>query len=354
MGLSMAPSPPRRLLGFLRAARAPLGHALLVVVQLVALRRLEYSQAWVVNASIDEARAPRDPLALGGLRWDPAPYVAAPALAPFRAMVAGRCGGLNAVATADCLSDLFAERFAHGRPSREFFAKGYSPAQDLAAHLGGAPGHCVTRSGLLAAGLLAAGFPARVAQFLPASGSGGHNVVEVWNGAQWVLVDPTYRLAVEGQAGSGSAAYALGAGPDARWRINNSVRAVPAVGPSRDTELYDIARNLLSGHLIYPDPWLYTRVGQPHAPAPFQGRFVVVGPPSLRLGLAQPLLQMGALLAFLALIASLVARLLRRGWREPLPATGLTGENPVTPAPAMQALPVRRERPSIPVEKLLD
>lgn len=345
----------RRLPGLFRAARAPLCLALLVVVQLLALRRLEYSQAWLVRASREEARTPRDPVALGGLRWDPAPYVAAPSLAPFRAIVASRCAGLTAVATADCLSDLFAERFAHGRPSREFFESSYRPVEDLAAHLAGAPGHCVTRSGLLATALLASGFPARVAQFLPEDATRGHNVVEVWNGVNhWVLVDPTYRLAVDGTPGGGSAAEALDAGPEARWRINNALRVVPQVYPARDNELYDIARNLLSGHLIYPDPWLYTRVGHRRAPAPFQGRFVVIGPRSFGLGLAQPLLQVGTLLAFLALVASLISRLLRTAWQEPLPATGLTGEVPVVPAAAVQAIPVRRDRPSIPVEKLLD
>jgi hypothetical protein len=306
-------STPRLLPGWLGAARAPLFFGALVVVQLIALRRLEYSQARLVTVSMKEAGAPREPLKLGGLNWDPAPYAAAPSLAPLRALAA-RCRGLSPVATADCLSDLFADSFPHGRPTREFFEAAYSPAQDLAQHMAGAPGHCVTRSGLLVASLLAAGIPARVVQLLPPDRAGGHNVAEVWDSTakQWVLVDPTYRLVVEGARGLSSAAAALVAGPRARWQINNAGRVVPQARQQDDATLYSTARRLVSGHLIYPDPWLYTRVGRPSAPAPFQGRFVVVGPRSFQLGLAQPLLQGGTLLALLALVASLLTLIVRR------------------------------------------
>jgi hypothetical protein len=297
---------PLRHFGYLpRVARVPLALLALIAVQLLVLRHLHYSKAWLVHASVHEARAPRDPLALGDLHWDPAPYQRAASLAPLRALVADRCAGKGAVATAECLTDLFAEHFINGVPAREFFDAGYSPAADLAEHLGGAPGHCVTRSGLLAAALLSAGFPARVVQLLPRTG-GGHNVAEVWEpGRGWVFVDPSYRLSIDGTAGAASAAAALSRPERVRWRVNIALHPVVGV-PTEAQVIYGELRRLVGGHLVYPDPWLYTRVGHRAAPAPFQARFVVVGPPSFRLGIAQPLLHIGITLALIGLMGSLL------------------------------------------------
>src|SRR4051794_28336216 len=135
-----------------------------LLAQLLLLRGLDYSKAWFSAVAVQDALVPRDPLALGGLRWDPAPYVHAPELDSFRAMVNEHCAGRAAFETAVCLSDLFAVRFRQGEPDQEFFQKSYDPAAALARHLAGRPGHCVTRSGLMATALLSAGFPARVVQ----------------------------------------------------------------------------------------------------------------------------------------------------------------------------------------------
>jgi hypothetical protein len=295
----------RHLTGAPRVAAAPLAFGVLVVLQLLALRQLEYSKAWLVHASLSEARAPRDPMSLGDLHWNPGPYVRAPSLAPLRALVTAHCAGKSSVATADCLTDLFARRFAHGVPAREFFDADYAPAEELAEHLGGAPGHCVTRSGLLAATLLSAGIPARVVQLMPSTG-GGHNVAEVWDSARgWVFIDPTHRLTIDGPPGAASAAAALGGGAETQWRVNTIIHEVLGTRTPANTVLADSPR-LMSGRLVYPDPWLYTRVGHRAAPAPFQARFVVVGPPSFRLGIAQPLLHIGITLALIGLMGSLL------------------------------------------------
>jgi hypothetical protein len=293
------PSLPAR-----RWSRLPLVLAALGLVQVLALWRQGYSQAWFTGAGLSEARTPRDPMELGGLRWDPAPYTSATSLAPLRAFVRARCPGLGAVGTGNCLSDLFGQAFRHGAPPVEFFAPGYAPAAALAEHLGGAPGHCVTRSGLIAAALLASGFPARVVQFLPETGN-GHNVVEAWEPASgWTLIDPTYRLQVTGAAGL-SAAAALAEPQVAQWRVNAAVRPVMNLRDQPVAEAIAIGRHLATGRIIYLDPWLYTRVGHKAAPPPFQARFVLVGGRTLDLGLGQPLLQAGILLCLAGLVVSL-------------------------------------------------
>jgi hypothetical protein len=314
------------------ASLPPLLLAALVAGQLALLRQLPYSRAWFTAVTVDEAYAPGDPLALGDLRWDPAPYAAAPSLAPLRALVASQCPARDALGTASCLSDLFAARFAQGPPGREFFATSYDPTEDLASHLAGAPGHCVTRSGLLAAALLACGFPARVVQLVPASG-GGHNVAEVWDQARgWVFVDPTYRLTLDGAQGEMSAAAGLRSVDTARWRVNEAVRPIAGADKERKA-LFAEARILLGGNLVYPEPWLYTRVGHKHGPAPFQGRFVIVGRPTLTVGIGHRVLALGIVLSLLALAASLLARGWRR-WRpdlEPARASRPDGE-PASPS----------------------
>jgi hypothetical protein len=309
--------------GLPRVVRVPFAFAVLLVVLVFALRHYEYSKAWLVSASLEEARAPRDPMALGDLHWDPAPYRHAPSLEPLRAMVAQHCAGRDAVTTADCLTDLFARRFPHGVPTHELFDSTYSPADDLADHLAGAPGHCVTRSGLLAAAMLSAGFPARVVQLIPPTG-GGHNIAEVWDAARgWVYIDPTYGLTLDGPPGGHSAATALGPPERDDWRINPTLREVPGVH-TEPAILFKSLGWLTSGHLVYPDPWLYTRVGHRAAPAPFQARFVVVGPPSFRLGIAQPLLHVGITLALIGLLGSVIAALAHLSAPPTAPAVDLT------------------------------
>lgn len=286
--------------------------SILAVVQLGTLRQLHYSKAWFSSVTVAEARSPRDPMSLGGLRWDVDLYASAPSLSPLRQLVRERCPGLGAVATARCLADLFAARFAHDPPRREFFDSTYAPAQDLAAHLAGEPGHCVTRSGLLAATLLAAGFPARVVQLVAAHTAGGHNVAEVWDPVEgWVVVDPTYGMLLDGGRDQVSAAAALSAPVAAHWHVDPSIRPVPHTRRNEGQAIYANGGHLLGGNVVYPDPWLYTRVGSKRAPYPFQGRFVIAGPRSLALGIGQPLLHGGIALCLLSLLGTLLSLALR-------------------------------------------
>jgi hypothetical protein len=80
--------------------------------------------------------------------------------------------------------------------------------------------------------------------------------------------------------------------------------------------------HLRGARVIYPDPWLYTRVGRDSARFPFFGRFVLVGPRGLSLGIAQPLLQVGILLSAAAWLAVGGRLLWRRRSRQRITVAG--------------------------------
>src|SRR6266545_5495732 len=177
--------------------RHTVGVAFLLIalaVQLFLLRALPYSKCFLAPKTVEEALSEKDPLTLGDLNWHPGPYASAASLEPMRVIARAHCPGLSSFETATCLANFFAGRFPHGNPKREFFDSNYDPAKVLSNHLAGEPGHCVTRTGLLAATLLAMGIPARVVQIQPLDGSSGHNVLEIWDSKMggWVLMDPTY------------------------------------------------------------------------------------------------------------------------------------------------------------------
>jgi hypothetical protein len=263
--------------------------------QLWLLRRLPYSKAWLVAVDRQGAAAPREPLSLGGLHWEPTLYAAAPNLEASRLLVHEHCAGLAAFDTGRCLANFFAERFPHGPPQQEFFDKYYEPGTDLASHVAGAPGHCVTRSALVATALLAAGFPARVVQIAAADGRDGHNVLEVWEPSMgWQLLDPSFGGSIQDLESRRLGAAAIATG-HFRWHRDPAFRAVVGADQNVAPRVYDNVR-LLNANIVYPAPWLYTRVGDSRAPFPMQARFVVVGPRTLRLGIGQSVLQVGILL----------------------------------------------------------
>jgi hypothetical protein len=194
--------------------------------------------------------------------------------------------------------------------------------------MSGAPGHCVTRSGLIAASLLAAGIPARVAQFLMREGKGGHTVVEVWEPAEgWSLIDPTFGGTFQGNANDTSAAAAISSSAIA-WHADSSWGLVGS-----SPTIYDRGFPLRA-NVIYPDPWLYTRVGRRNAPPLFLGRYVLVGPTSLRLGTGQRLLQVGIPVTFLVF-----ALLCVKGFRGLIRTrrSAALAVSPVTRAPLSQS-----------------
>lgn len=216
---------------------------------------------------------------LSVLHWDMSLYRSDARLEPLRREFSRSCGGLEGLVAAGCIGDLFHRSFPGGAPKHEFVDATYDPAADLASHLaGGEPGHCVTRAGLVAATLLASGIPARVVQIR--SVGSGHTLVEVWDrGLGWVLSDPTMSPARR-EPRSAVDAVLRDSSPRLPARAGDGIGA-----DERDRGPREQAQ------LAYPEPWLYTRVGERAAAWPLRGLFVSVGPRRLLDGPVQTLLR---------------------------------------------------------------
>lgn len=259
-----------------------LGLLLLISAELAALRRLQYSTSWIEGVSESDVGAPPTPdFRIGTLSWPVSEYAAEPALEPFRKEFSEHCRGTQGIDAALCAARALAARSPMGVPRHEFVDARYDPVAVLEEHLQGAPGHCVTRSSLIAAELLSVGIPARVVQFLPPSGE-GHTILSVWDaGEGWTLMDPTVPGAVT-RNGRATTAVQLLKDPS-----GVSVSRVGGAGTA--SVAASIALNTAEAAL-YPEPWLYMRVG-PHAASwPFRGAFARIGAAPLTLGPLQKIL----------------------------------------------------------------
>lgn len=203
---------------------------------------------------------------IGPHRVNIADYTTAPSLQEFRKAFQTECDPqATPFEQAVCISSQMAARFAHGEPAHEFVAPAFDPAIDLLSHLGGEPGHCVTRAGLAATVLLSRGVAARALQLITRDGI-GHNVFEVWTSDHgWVIVDPTY----------GHVTYRPRDG--AAYQIETATKTPEGIEKS-----FLDRPGALSGLFIYPEPWLHTRIGTHWAPWPFRGTFIVGGPQGSR------------------------------------------------------------------------
>ena len=273
-------------------------------------RRADHS--WVNEA--ETSAAPQGTFSIGPLRWDMSAYGASSTLTPLREFFNSQCAGLSGIDAATCVSNTFVRTFPDGAPTHEFFDFEYDPAGDLASHLGGEPGHCVTRSGLLAAVLLASGVPARQVQVTP-SLPFVHNADEVYDD-RWgsVLFDPRYGTAFRTRAGRLASARiaVIDDTPGTPIRI-----AAASVIPGADGAISH------KRQVLYPDPWLYTRVGHRAARWPLRNHFVDVETTPWSYGAAQLWLRRVALAATIGLIAVLVSRRRRRSVGES--ARGIAG-----------------------------
>jgi hypothetical protein len=153
--------------------------------------------------------------------------------------------------------------------------------------MAGAPGHCLTRSAILATELLSVGIPARVVQFVPVEDR-GHTLVEVWDDADgWTVVDPSTSGILVGSKSPADSAVELLADPStAEWRGFGPASKQGVDGTAQTVHL----RALLRGDVIYPEPWLYLRVGERAAPWPFRGEYARIGRAFPTLGPLQQLL----------------------------------------------------------------
>jgi hypothetical protein len=235
---------------------------------LAVTKTLPYASFLMANT--DAAVAASDPshgFSIGSVRWEVEQFSSAPGLAPFRRYFFETCGGQTGTQAAICLSQAFDRAFPAGTPKHEFLERHFDPAANFEAHLSGQPGHCVSRSAMLATSLLSVGIPARVASFSPRTGWGGHTLVEVWAGSDWVTVDPS-ETGLVGSIRPNSAAEIK--------RMSGSLRLFNADGNVRQ-DPYLLSESIARGELVYPEPWLYTRTGPRFSFWPFRGKFIQVG-----------------------------------------------------------------------------
>lgn len=284
-----------------------------MVLEVLTLRRFPYKSADLEFVSVGVARDEADPRRLGSLLWDVDAYRHAPSLEPLRAMVRATCPASGPVPTAMCLTEAFARWFDNGPPTHEFFDRDYDPVATFEEHAHGAPGHCVTRSALIATSLLSVGVLARVVQLRPTRPD-GHNVFEVWDPHDgWVLIDPSYGSWLDSGNGSRSAIAAVSASGSEHWA--RGLRRPAGTSRLAPAELDELARPWLRGYIVYPEPWMYTRVGRRASHWPFRGHFVVVGPRSWRLGIGIVALRCAILATALAAILVTLRALLARSSR---------------------------------------
>jgi hypothetical protein len=262
--------------------RLTAGIGLIVVAGalVVGLRALPYSTVLLaaVDAS-DAMRAPSSSFAIGPLLWQVSDLAGAPALQTFRNAMRGACGDARGIAAAECATKVLTDRIPVGSPESEFVRIDFDPVAHFKAHMAGAPGHCMTRSAILATQLLSVGIPARVVQFVPVDDK-GHTLVEVWDDSLgWAVVDPSSGGYVVG-ASSRAAIDLLAQPASVDWRPFGFTKANDAEVAQQNVHF----RQLLAGNVLYPEPWLYLRVGERIAPWPFRGEYARVGAPFLTLG----------------------------------------------------------------------
>ena len=252
---------------------------------LVVLKSLPYSTVRLVLVEASQAAMrPTPDFTVGPLRWPVTALAKAPALQPFRDAMRATCGDAEGLAAAACAASALSKRIPVGNPATEFVTVDFDPVAHFERHMAGAPGHCLTRSAILATQLLSVGIPARVVQMVPA-GAKGHTLVEVWDDVMgWTVVDPSTGGSVTaGAARRGAAVDLLADSAVVEWRPFGSA-PVSAADVEAKERLF---RTLLAGNVLYPEPWLYLRQGERAAPWPFRGQYARVGPAYLTLGPAQ-------------------------------------------------------------------
>lgn len=265
----------------------------LAAAQLVFLWWLPYTTSALSYISVENGKLEANPspnFRLGSLDWDVERYRKSAELEVFRRYFQEHCATLEGISAANCLSNNFLQAIPFGEPENEFFSPNYSPAQAFEKHLKGMPGHCVTFSGFTSVALLSVGIPARVVQIIPKD-KGGHNIIEVWDKQEgWVLFDP-----LNGSLFSDGKKYL-----SAFEIIKSDEKTLRRVrtGNKNDGYLKDYYNGEapFDGAIVYPEPYLYTRVGKSVAPVGFRASLVTSGEKLFYLGTAQICLRVGILI----------------------------------------------------------
>jgi hypothetical protein len=276
---------------------------------LFVLRELPYSSVRIAGVDSDELRRPPTPdFTVGPLTWRVSALRQDASLQPFRDAMHATCGEQRGLAAAACATRVLRDRVPPGNPSSEYVDRGFDPVAHFERHMGGEPGHCLTRSAILASELLSVGVPARVIQMVP-PGDRGHTLVEVWDESLgWVVVDPSTDGYLVARGGPAPAIDLL------ERRESLEFRGLgPIAPPGSETQATRLDfQRLLTGNLLYPEPWLYLRLGPRVGPWPTRGQYVRAGPAYLTLGLVQH-----ALVVAIPLLGLLGVALFLAAWRRP-------------------------------------
>jgi hypothetical protein len=287
------------------------GLALAAGAALSLLIALPFSTSQISSTQpADALDAPTPDFHIGPLEWPVSHLARVADLEPFRLNLRSACGSLAGVEAAVCFSNHLARTFPHGSPQTEFVNPGFQPVGQMLAHLHGEPGHCLSRSGLLAAALLASGIPSRVVHILSPE-LAGHTVVEVWSAADgWTVVDPTFGRFLRSHRGAPNA-WALVVGEQRLEWIATGETPLGIGDPSP-------LGGWTHGTVIYPDPWLYLRIGDSRATWLYRGLYVVLRPAHLAIGPAQAFLAPVIVVSSVGTIGCLGFVLLAcfRTWRE--------------------------------------
>jgi hypothetical protein len=272
--------------------------AALCAGQILLLKSLAYSTSTVswTDVGNPELKAPPMPnFQIGNLEWDVVRYSEAPELTFFREYFRSHCGDLKGIKAGSCISQNLIKKIPKGTPKDEIFFSNFDPEAVFKKHLAGAPGYCVSYAGITATALLSVGIPARFVQLRPAD-RGGHNIVELWDEEKgWVLFDPFNDGLIEKDGRFLSAVEAFKA---------DRVKRVDAENPGQKkgylTDYFD-ERNPVSTTVVYPEPWLYTRVGEKESSV-FRGAFVGFGQGFFKFSVLQTILRIGIILCGLVML----------------------------------------------------
>jgi Transglutaminase-like superfamily len=265
----------------------------LTLLQLLALKNLDYTTSQLQTIAPEVAEQPPGSASfqMGSIKWNLDLYRKSPKLQLFREYFHKYCDGQIGLSAALCVSNELAKQIPFGNPTDEFLSVNFEPMTSFQQHLNGEPGHCVTLSGFLAATLLSVGIPARVVQLVPRDTS-GHSIVEVWDeDGGWLVVDTTYGGSIGNQDRPVSALAAWSDPRSVRWLGGGKASAPPRYNYQMLYEGEDAP--LFRGHLMYPEPWLYLRIGDRASSWPFRGQFLHIGPWQWKFGPAQSLLRWG-------------------------------------------------------------
>lgn len=264
----------------------------IISIQLYTLEMLDYSTSYInwflINEEIN-VPPPNDKFHIGNLEWNIKMYSESPDFEPFRQYFHIHCAGLKGVSAASCLSKNFIKTIPFGAPSEEIFEREYSPAMSFEKGLKGSPGHCVTYSTYTVNTLLSVGIPARFVQVF-FEDKAGHNVVEVWDEEKgWVFFDPLNNGVLSKNGREISALEAVSS--EEKLELLDADTKTAARGYLTGSYNYAQER-LFKNYVIYPEPWLYTRMGEKKSYF-FRGSFAAFGDKSYLLGPLQNLLRFG-------------------------------------------------------------